>query len=499
VIEIAFTRVAPQPEIVFGDVAAEQITLTRVDAQPGIEFADGSDSFVVELAEYLVGPPGRDGNPGAPGTTTWEGITDKPAIPSKVSELENDSGFLTPASIPPDIATTDDVAAEAAARAAADADTFASAKTYADGKVSGLGTASTHAAEDFDPAGAAAAARAAAEVYADGKAAAITPDSLSVYTRDEVDTKDGVIAAAASAAAAAAQSAAETYADGKDATNLAAAKAYTDAAAGAIPKNVTDGGGYTRALVDSKDADTLGYAEAYTDTKIAALIGSAPGTLDTLGEIAAAIAADETGASAMAAQIALKASEADLLTHEADHSNPHAVTADQVGAYTEAQTDAKDAATLAAANAHADAEVGALVIPHVAGDVGAYTQAQTDAKDAAALASAEAYAAAQDAIELAAAKAYAAAQDAIQLAAAKAYADAQDVIQLAAAKAFATAADAAVLTSAEAYTYSQIQIDDKVTGVLPPAAPDGAALTAHGGAWIANAFFGPIQSWPALV
>lgn len=30
------------------------------------------------------GPPGKPGEPGPPGTTTWAGITDKPAIPKIV-------------------------------------------------------------------------------------------------------------------------------------------------------------------------------------------------------------------------------------------------------------------------------------------------------------------------------------------------------------------------------------------------------------------------------
>ncbi|HWV22979.1 MAG TPA: hypothetical protein VNZ58_02225 [Thermomicrobiales bacterium] len=43
----------------------------------------------------LQGPQGPEGPQGVPGTTTWEGIEDKPTIPSKTSDLTNDSGFLT--------------------------------------------------------------------------------------------------------------------------------------------------------------------------------------------------------------------------------------------------------------------------------------------------------------------------------------------------------------------------------------------------------------------
>ena len=49
----------------------------------------------------------------------------------------------------------------------------------------------------------------------------------------------------------------------------------------------------------------------------------------------------------------------DLTDHENDTANPHSTTAAQVGAYTTAQTDAADAATLVSANGYTDTEITA--------------------------------------------------------------------------------------------------------------------------------------------
>lgn len=70
----------------------------------------------------------------------------------------------------------------------------------------------------------------------------------------------------------------------------------------------------------STDFDTAGAATtaqtaaaAYTDGKIAALVGSAPGALDTLQEIDAQLAADEGSAAALAAAVAAKPSNAQAI------------------------------------------------------------------------------------------------------------------------------------------------------------------------------------------
>lgn len=73
-------------------------------------------------------------------------------------------------------------------------------------------------------------------------------------------------------------------------------------------------------------------SQQYTDTKISQLINSAPTTLDTLGEIAAAMAENATVVEALDAAIGQKASASDLSEHIFDKSNPHGVTAEQIGA-----------------------------------------------------------------------------------------------------------------------------------------------------------------------
>jgi hypothetical protein len=61
------------------------------------------------------------------------------------------------------------------------------------------------------------------------------------------------------------------------------------------------------------------------------LVGAAPETLDTLVELAAAINNDEDFATTIADNIATKVSQTDFNTHTGDTTNPHSVTATQVG------------------------------------------------------------------------------------------------------------------------------------------------------------------------
>lgn len=72
-------------------------------------------------------------------------------------------------------------------------------------------------------------------------------------------------------------------------------------------------------------------ANQYTDQKIAELINGAPSTLDTLKEIADAMAESEDVVAALDAAIGTKASQSELDSHLASKSNPHGVTKSQVG------------------------------------------------------------------------------------------------------------------------------------------------------------------------
>ena len=95
---------------------------------------------------------------------------------------------------------------------------------------------------------------------------------------------------------------------------------------------------YTKEELDSKDAATLASAKeyndsayananAYTDQKIADLINGAPTTLDTLGEIATAMANNEDVVEALNESIGTKAKQTELDTHTGN--NTIHITADE--------------------------------------------------------------------------------------------------------------------------------------------------------------------------
>lgn len=79
-------------------------------------------------------------------------------------------------------------------------------------------------------------------------------------------------------------------------------------------------------------ADTaLSSAKGYTDTKIADLVNSAPETLDTLGEIAEALADNKDVIEALDTVVGNKADANDLTAHIGNKNNPHEVTKSQIG------------------------------------------------------------------------------------------------------------------------------------------------------------------------
>lgn len=71
--------------------------------------------------------------------------------------------------------------------------------------------------------------------------------------------------------------------------------------------------------------------KTYVDNKVASLVDSSPETLDTLNELATALGDDPNFATTVANQIGLKANQTDLDSHTSNKSNPHGVTASQVG------------------------------------------------------------------------------------------------------------------------------------------------------------------------
>lgn len=78
-------------------------------------------------------------------------------------------------------------------------------------------------------------------------------------------------------------------------------------------------------------SSALSSAKSYTDTKLAELVGSASETMDTLEELADAIANNKSVIDAINTSITTKADASDLTSHLNNKNNPHGVTKAQVG------------------------------------------------------------------------------------------------------------------------------------------------------------------------
>lgn len=100
-------------------------------------------------------------------------------------------------------------------------------------------------------------------------------------------------------------------------------------------------------------------AKQYTDNKVSALVNGAPETLDTLKELAEAMTNNSDAIESLEAIAASKASATDLTSHASNKSNPHGVTAAQVGAISTSEKGASSGvATLGA-----DGKVPASQLP----------------------------------------------------------------------------------------------------------------------------------------
>lgn len=71
--------------------------------------------------------------------------------------------------------------------------------------------------------------------------------------------------------------------------------------------------------------------QTYVDTRVASLVDSAPETLNTLDELAAALNDDPDFATSIVSQIGTRASASDLTSHTNNKSNPHGVALSQLG------------------------------------------------------------------------------------------------------------------------------------------------------------------------
>jgi hypothetical protein len=162
----------------------------------------------------------------------------------------------------------------------------------------------------YDAAGSAAQALSDAEDYTDTREGAITTAYQNYADQAEADAI-ATAAADATTKADAAETAANSYTDDEISSLDLSLKAYADQAEADA---VTSANSYTdgretaittayEAYADQAEAD----AKSYTDTAIGNLVDGAPELLDTLNELAAAIADDENFATTVANSIALKA------------------------------------------------------------------------------------------------------------------------------------------------------------------------------------------------
>ena len=78
-------------------------------------------------------------------------------------------------------------------------------------------------------------------------------------------------------------------------------------------------------------SELLANANEYTNTKISELVDGAPEAMDTLKELADALAQNSDIMSALQSAIGNKANEAELSGHISDTNNPHTVTKEQLG------------------------------------------------------------------------------------------------------------------------------------------------------------------------
>ena len=100
----------------------------------------------------------------------------------------------------------------------------------------------------------------------------------------------------------------------------------------ALSSNITLSASDVGADVAGSASTALSSAKTYTDEKIDAIVGEgASTTLDTIGEISAAIEDNQDMLNTLNSAIGNKANASDLTSHTSNASNPHSVTKSQVG------------------------------------------------------------------------------------------------------------------------------------------------------------------------
>lgn len=238
-------------------------------------------------------------------------------------------------------------------------------------------------APNYDSAGSAAAAQAASETYTDTSVTSHNSSTTNVHgiaDTSALETQTG-----AQAKADAAQSAAEAYADslsvnydpaGSATAAQTAAQAYADQAeADAISAAAADATTKANAAQSAAEAyaDSLAVnydaagsasaaqiaAESYADAAIANLVDTAPDTLNTLNELAAALGDDANFSTTVATQIGTKADASDLTDHTSATVNVHGI-ADTAELETQTGAQSKADAAVSSANTYTDTSINSL-------------------------------------------------------------------------------------------------------------------------------------------
>lgn len=80
----------------YSDFTPEQLDSLKVKGDKGEQGIKGNDGYTpVKGVDYFDGEKGEKGDKGDPGTSDYNALQNKPTIPSRTSQLTNDSGFLT--------------------------------------------------------------------------------------------------------------------------------------------------------------------------------------------------------------------------------------------------------------------------------------------------------------------------------------------------------------------------------------------------------------------
>jgi len=246
-----------------------------------------------------------------------------------------------------------------------------------------VNTANTYSdslATNYDSSGSAAAAQSAAESYADGLAvnydsagsASTAESNANTYTDTEISTHNSDTTAVhgiadtsllattsyVDTAESDAVSSSNSYADslasnydpaGSSATAQSNAESYSDSSVSTHNADTTN----VHGIADTSALATKTYADNAASTAAANLIDSAPGTLDTLNELAAALGDDPNFATTITNSIATKANDSDLTDHENATTNVHGITDTSLLATT-AYVDTAESDAVTTANAYSD-------------------------------------------------------------------------------------------------------------------------------------------------